>query len=108
MPPESSYQFGKFRLDPSTRELRRGTHRIPLRAKPLELLLALVENQGNTVSKSDLIARVWPGMLVSDGNFHVTLNMVRKALKESARKPVHILRTSNGYCLLTRRPLPRK
>jgi DNA-binding winged helix-turn-helix (wHTH) protein len=100
MPRESSYKFGKFFLDPSSRELLCGKHKIQLRAKPFELLLVLVENQGNTISKSELMSRVWPGTIVSDVNFHVTLNMIRKALGESARKPVHILRTANGYCLL--------
>jgi DNA-binding winged helix-turn-helix (wHTH) protein len=70
---------------------------IPLRAKPFELLLALIENQGRAMSKEELVNRVWPGSVVSDGNFHVNLDAVRKALSESGREPHFILRTAGGY-----------
>jgi len=76
----------------------RGTYKlIPLRAKPFELLLALVENQGRAMSKEELVNRVWPGSVVSDGNFHVNLDAVRKALGESGREPHFILRTAGRY-----------
>jgi DNA-binding winged helix-turn-helix (wHTH) protein len=100
MAPKTSYQFGPFRLDPIRHELTRGRQRVRLRAKPFELLLALVEQQGSTICKSELIGRVWPGSVVSDGNFHVTLNMVRKALGDSGRNPRYILRTGVGYRLV--------
>src|SRR2546430_475903 len=91
------YEFDGFRLDPSTGSLVRDGQTIPLRAKPFELLLALVENHGRVMMKGELENRVWPGALVSDANFHVNLNAVRKALGEKGRKPRFILRTGGGY-----------
>jgi DNA-binding winged helix-turn-helix (wHTH) protein len=108
MPPKASYEFGPFRLDPARRELTRGPVRVLLRAKPFDLLLALAEKQGKTVSKAALMSRVWPGSIVSDVNFHVTLNMVRRALGDSGRNPRYILRTGTGYRLSVEGPLKGK
>jgi len=49
------------------------------------------------MSKEELVNRVWPGSVVSDGNFHVNLDAVRKALGESGREPHFILRTAGRY-----------
>jgi hypothetical protein len=60
-------------------------------------MLVLVESQGRVITKEELINRVWPRSVVSDGNFHVTLDAVRKALGESGREPHFIFRTAGGY-----------
>lgn len=91
------YDFDGFSLNPFTGVLLRDGQPTQLRAKPFELLLVLVENGGRSLSKEDLINRVWSGATVTDTNFHVNLDTVRKALGETGRNPRFILRTSGGY-----------
>src|SRR5260370_41033909 len=97
MPEKILYEFDDFQLDHYTGRLVRDGQTIPLRAKPFELLSALVENHGRVMMKEELVNRVWPGIIGSDANFHVNLNAVRKALGEKGRKPHFILRTGGGY-----------
>lgn len=92
-----TYEFASFRVDPSRRVLARNGEVVPLRAKPFELLLALVENHGQAVAKEELIKRVWPGITGADSSFHVALDSVRKALGETGREPRYIIRTAGGY-----------
>jgi DNA-binding winged helix-turn-helix (wHTH) protein len=91
------YEFDGFRLDPSVGTLDHNGNVVPLRAKPFELLRILLESHGQSVSKDQLVSRVWPGSIVTDGNFHVQLDAVRKALGETGREPRFIFRTATGY-----------
>ena len=91
------YQFDNFQVDSSKHLLLREGRPIPLAAKPFQLLLTLIESDGKSISKEDLINRVWPRMTVTDTNFHVNLDKVRKALGETGREPRYIIRTSDGY-----------
>src|SRR5438046_2619652 len=91
------YEFDGFRLDPSVGTLAHDGNVVPLRAKPFELLRILLESHGQSVSKDQLVSRIWPGSIVTDGNFHVQLDAVRKALGETGREPRFIFRTATGY-----------
>ena len=53
--------FPPFRFDRATGELWRGAERLPLRPKTAAVLHALIEAQGQTVTREQLRARVWPG-----------------------------------------------
>jgi DNA-binding winged helix-turn-helix (wHTH) protein len=97
MPEQMAYEFGGFRLDPMRRTLSREGELRPLRPTAFELLLALVESHGKTVTKSEVIKRVWGSDFADDRNFHVTLHAVRQALCESAQAPSLIVRDANGY-----------
>src|SRR4029077_6591367 len=46
------------------------------------VLCALAEAKGETVSKDELMARLWPGRIVEEGNLHVHVSALRKALDE--------------------------
>lgn len=97
MPEEILYEFDGFRLDPARCVLLFEGQPTELTAKPFKLLLTLVEKHGQSIPKEELMSRVWPGSLVTDDNFHVNLNKVRKALGESASNPQFIFRTDDGY-----------
>jgi DNA-binding winged helix-turn-helix (wHTH) protein len=43
-------------------------------------LLALAEAKGEIVSKDELMARLWPGRVVEEGNLHVHVSALRKSL----------------------------
>lgn len=92
------YEFGPFSVDPIKRVLLQDKKRIPLAAKPFDLLLELIQNAGQSVSKEILMERVWSGVVVSDNTFSVTLSVVRKALGEYARDRQYIITKPDGYC----------
>jgi len=74
--------FGRFRLDLTRRELRRDDQPVRIYRRPLAILCALAEAKGDIVSKAELMARLWPGRVVDEGNLHVQVSALRKALDE--------------------------
>jgi DNA-binding winged helix-turn-helix (wHTH) protein/energy-coupling factor transporter ATP-binding protein EcfA2 len=57
---------------------------LKLGARAFDLLLALVERRDRVVSKDELLALVWPGLVVEEGNLSVQISALRKALGEHA------------------------
>jgi TolB-like protein len=74
--------FGQFRLDLGRRELRRDGEPVPIHRRALGILCALAEAKGEIVSRDELMARLWPGRIVEEGNLHVHVSALRKALDE--------------------------
>ncbi|HEY2961609.1 MAG TPA: winged helix-turn-helix domain-containing protein [Pyrinomonadaceae bacterium] len=78
-----SYEFGRFRLKVAEHILLREGELVPLTPKVFDILLTLVENSGQVVSKDDLMKRVWPNTFVEEGNLTQNISLLRKALGES-------------------------
>ena len=76
------YDFGRFRVRVAERVLLRGRDVVPLTPKVFEILLTLVENSGQVISKEDLMRRVWPDTFVEEGNLTQNISLLRKALGE--------------------------
>lgn len=79
---ETNIRFGRFRLDPERRELRRDETPLPLGNRAVEILCALASAHGGVVSKDELMARVRPGQIVEENNLQVHVSALRKALGE--------------------------
>ena len=60
------YQFGPFQLDTAEQTLARAGEPVALTGKEFQTLLALVENSGHTLSKDDLLSKVWPDTFVEE------------------------------------------
>jgi predicted ATPase/DNA-binding winged helix-turn-helix (wHTH) protein len=75
-------EFGRFRLFTRQRELRLGDVTVPLGSRAFDVLLILVESEGELVTKEELLARVWPGAVVEESNIQVQVSALRKALGE--------------------------
>lgn len=73
-------EFGPFRLDTGKRVLWRGRDLVSVPPKALDLLVALVEQRGDVVSKPDLLSRVWPDTFVEEANLSVNASILRKVL----------------------------
>ncbi len=92
------YEFDHFCIDPTWRKLWRDGEHVPLTAKAFDMLLLLIENRGQSISKADLIRKVWPqSKVVTDNTFSVTLTHVRRALGDSAQEERYIVKTPEGY-----------
>jgi predicted ATPase/DNA-binding winged helix-turn-helix (wHTH) protein len=74
--------FGPFRLLPAQRLLLEGNTPVKLGSRALELLIALVEQPGELVSKNALMARVWPDTTVVEANLSVHIAALRHALRD--------------------------
>src|SRR5262249_60677924 len=71
--------FGRFRFDLGLRELRRDGEPLQLPGRALDILCVLATAKGEVVGKDDLMARLWPGRIVEEGNIHVHVSALRKA-----------------------------
>jgi DNA-binding winged helix-turn-helix (wHTH) protein len=80
----AAFEFGPFRLDVGKSVLWRGDGLVPLTPKALALLQALLEGGGDVLSKTELMARVWPDTAVAEANLSVTVAALRKALDPRA------------------------
>lgn len=76
------FSFGDFELDGAKRRLLRKGQTIPLNSKTFDLLLTLIENHGEILSKDELLNQVWTGQFVEENNLTVHISALRKALGE--------------------------
>lgn len=90
------YRFGAFRLDPVARQLFRGDTLLHLQSKAFDLLVVLVQNAGRTVSKTDLMAAVWPDAGVEEANLSVHMTPLRRALGEEGERFIETV-PKQGY-----------
>jgi DNA-binding winged helix-turn-helix (wHTH) protein len=74
--------FGRFRLVLRGPELWRDGRAVRIHRRALGILRVLAEAKGEIVSKDELLARLWPGRAVEEGNLHVHISALRKSLDE--------------------------
>lgn len=90
--------FGEFEVDPDRRLLMRNGQKVPLKAKTFDVLLVLVQNRGDVVSKSELMDRVWENQFVEENNLTVHVAALRKALGETKNENRYIVTVpGTGY-----------
>jgi TolB-like protein len=73
------HSFGPFVLHPG-RELLRDGKVVAIGNRALHLLEAMLDAEGVVVTKAEMMSRVWPGMIVEDGNITVQIAALRKEL----------------------------
>ena len=78
--PARFHDFGPFRIDREERLLYRSGTLLPLPPKAIDLLLVLMEEPGRLRTKEELIARVWPDVVVDESNLSQNIFLLRKAL----------------------------
>jgi TolB-like protein len=91
MPP-AKVRFGPFELDIRAGELSKGRRRVRLQEKPLRLLLALVEQPNQVVTREELRVRLWPANIVVefDNGLNNAVNKLRHVLGDSASAPKYV------------------
>ena len=100
-PAEHELSFGRFRLLPAQRLLLEGDKPVLIGGRAFDLLIALVERPGEVVSKSELIAKVWPQTFVDEGNLKVRIAALRRVLADhQAGKRYISTILGRGYCFV--------
>jgi adenylate cyclase len=80
----ATYRFGRFELNPATRQLLVDNALAPLGARAFDVLLTLIERRDRLVTKSELLDLVWPGVVVEENNLQVQISALRKLLGTDA------------------------
>ena len=78
--PES---FGRFEVRPEQRAVLVDGAPAMMGARAFDVLLALMERRNRTVTKSELLDLVWPGLFVEENNLQVQVSTLRKLLGPS-------------------------
>ena len=76
----SGYAFGPFVADAVKRQLWRDGSLVPITSKTFDLLIVLLEHRDHTVSKDELLNRVWPETSVNENNLARQVSSLRRAL----------------------------
>src|ERR1700730_202552 len=84
-------RIGAFEPYPSERMLCLAGKPVDLGARAFDLLLVLVEHQGRLVTKSTLLERVWPRLVVDENNIAAQIASLRRVLGAGA------IRTVQGF-----------
>jgi adenylate cyclase len=88
-----NYNFGRFELNPITRQLLVDGRPTPLGDRAFAVLLALIERRERLVTKDELLEVAWPGLVVEENNLQVQVSALRKVLGNGAIATV----TRRGY-----------
>ncbi len=101
--PDHIVSFGPFRLFATERLLMKGDESVLLGGRALDILIALIEQAGEVLTRKALISRVWSDVTVEKANLRVHVSALRKALgdgHDGARFVVNV--PGQGYCFVAR------
>ena len=93
-----AFVFGPFRLLVERRELLAHGVPVTLGQRAFEILLMLVNRHGQLVTKDELMAEIWPGVVVEENNIQVHVSALRKVLGTAADGERYLLTVAGrGY-----------
>jgi DNA-binding winged helix-turn-helix (wHTH) protein/tetratricopeptide (TPR) repeat protein len=86
---KSRYRFGLYEANPATRELLREGVKVRLQEQPFRLLLLLLENRMEIVTRERLRQELWSeGTFVEfENSLRVAIGKIREALKDDVENP---------------------
>jgi len=81
-------RFGVFELDLHSGELRKQGHKIRLEGQPVQVLICLLENPGELITREELNQRLWSDTSVNfEHGLNAAVKRLRRALNDSADNP---------------------
>ena len=82
-------RFGVFELDLHSGELRKQGHKIRLEGQPVKVLICLLENPSELVTREELRRELWPAdtFVNFEHGLNAALKRIRRALSDSAENP---------------------
>lgn len=99
--PEQALQFGPYRIYPEQRLVLDADQPLRLGSRALDILLVLLEQPGEVISRQQLMSRVWPTSVVEDSNLRVHMAALRKALGDGQSGQRYIVTVAQrGYSLV--------
>jgi DNA-binding winged helix-turn-helix (wHTH) protein len=100
---ERYIRFGPFQVDQQYHEVTRGGSRLMLQGKVYQVLLALLEKQGEVVTREEIRARLWTTDVHVNyyANVNAYVTRLRLALGDSSELYIETI-PRQGYCLVLR------
>lgn len=96
-----AFTFGPFRLLVEQRELLAHGVPVTIGQRAFEILLLLVRRHGHLVTKDEVMAEVWPGVVVEENNIQVHVSALRKVLSAAGENGRYLLTVAGrGYCFV--------
>jgi len=86
------FRFSDCVLDTDRRELKRGAQSISLGPQVFDLLVYLLQNRDQVVSKDNLFSAIWQGRTISESTLTSHINAVRKAIGDTGESQ-NLIRT---------------
>jgi|SRR5579862_4361377 len=88
-PEKKLYRFGVFEVDAESGELRKSGVRMRLPDQPFQVLMILLERQGEVITRADLREKLWPSdtFVDFDHSLNTIINKLREVLNDSASSP---------------------
>lgn len=90
------FKCDQFVIDGDRRRVTRGDQEVHVAPKTLDLLLALLARAPNAVSKTELMAELWPDTHVSDATLTGVVADAREALGDDGRA-TRLIRTLHRF-----------
>src|SRR5579863_2211970 len=87
-----SVRFDAFELDLRAAELRSEARKIRLQNKPFQILVLLLENHAEVVTRDEILMKLWTAdtIVAFDHGIDTALKKLRQALGDDAAKPRYI------------------
>ena len=86
----NAFMAGEWQISPSLNRMSRAGEEVRLEPKVMQVLECLAATPGEVVSRDDLVARVWPGVFVTDDVLHRAIRELRRAFGDDTAKPAYI------------------
>ncbi|MDX6457565.1 MAG: hypothetical protein QOE55_1262 [Acidobacteriaceae bacterium] len=99
------FRFGPFQVNSDSGELLKNGNRVKLQEQPFRLLVILLENAGEVVTRDDLRHRIWRDdtFVDFDSSLRVAVGKLREALGDDAENPRYVETIpKRGYRFLAR------
>ena len=80
---DARHTFGRFSLEEASGTLFRDGAPLNIGKRGAALLTALIEADGNPVSKDNLLSAGWPNQIVDEANLSVQIAALRKVLGQN-------------------------
>jgi len=88
------FNVGEWQVQPSLNRLSRisGQVRDEVRVEPkvMQVLEALAETPGEVVTREQLVAKVWPGVFVTDDVLHRAIRELRRVFGDDTANPTYV------------------
>src|SRR3954468_19462512 len=98
---DDDLSFGPFNLAVSERLLTRDNLPVELGARALDLLVVLISRPNEVVGKNELMARVWPDVIVEEGSLRFHMTGLRRVLGDGKNGARYITTIrGRGYCFV--------
>jgi TolB-like protein/DNA-binding winged helix-turn-helix (wHTH) protein/Tfp pilus assembly protein PilF len=95
------FWINDWHIDPDACRIQRGDEVVKLEPKVMTVLVCLAEEAGKVISREQLEARAWPGMVVGYDSLASTIIKLRKAFGDDSKNPTIIETVSKkGYRLI--------